>query len=377
MSDRMALGLISPKTYPVTIAGFMSGTSLDGVDVAVITTDGEKVLAWGEALTLPYPKDFQNRLRGILGKEVITPEIVAVTRELMDYHISAYHALTHRKDIDMLAIHGHSIFHEPRGDFPRTWQICDPEYVQESIKKPILFDFRSNDIINGGEGAPLVPIFHLALAKNHLKAEKPLAFLNIGGVSNMTFIPSNNPSDMLAGDMGPGNALVNDYMVSNVGKLYDDGGAMALSGKIDHTRVHQWLKHPYFARAFPKSLDRDTFKNTLFDVQSLSAEDAVATLSELTVRAIADYLPGEVKSLILCGGGRKNAYFTKRLCEILPCIVMDSDVLDLKGDMLEAQAFAFLGARCYFGLPTSFPRTTGVAFPTVGGRLTLYHNEYV
>jgi anhydro-N-acetylmuramic acid kinase len=193
----------------------------------------------------------------------------------------------------------------------------------------------------------------------------------------MTFIPSDNAFDMLAGDMGPGNALINDYVLLNFSKLYDEDGTIALSGKVDHALVNQWLKHPYFSRSFPKSLDRDTFNDNLREVQSLPPKDAVATLSELTVRAVTDYLPGEVKSLIVCGGGRKNAYFMKRLCEELPCVVIDGDALSLKGDMLEAQAFAFLGARCYFGLPTSFPGTTGVAFPTVGGRLMLCHNEYV
>ncbi len=368
----------SKKPYPLTIAGFMSGTSLDGVDVAVIKTDGFQILEWGEHLTLPYPSEFQRRLKAILGTDVITREIVAVTKELMDYHIKAYKNLSSQSTIHMLAVHGHTIFHDPRptlkGIPPRTWQICDPEYLQQALHKPIVYDFRSQDIMNGGEGAPLVPIFHLALTKIlEETADKPVIFLNMGGVSNVTLVPSSHPYDLLAGDMGPGNALINDYVFEHFGKPYDDGGTIALSAQPDRRIVNAWLGHPYFGRPFPKSLDRDTFKNILGDVHSLPKEVSVATLSEFTVQAIVRFLPLLPKTLIVCGGGRKNQYFMKRLRSELSCSVIDSDQLHYDGDAIEAQAFAFLGARCYFGLTISFPRTTGVAFPICGGRFLPYY----
>ncbi len=184
----------------------------------------------------------------------------------------------------------------------------------------------------------------------------------------MTLITSDKPTDLIAGDMGPGNVLINDYVVAHCGELYDEGGTIALSGKADESLVAKWLTHPYFMRSFPKSLDRDTFQHVLEDARHLKKEDAVATLAEFTVRAVADYLPGEAQSVIVCGGGRKNMYIMRRLQEILTIPIVNSDDFSVNGDALEARAFAYIGARCYFGLPTSFPMTTGVAFPASGGR---------
>ncbi len=356
---------VSP--YPLMVAGFMSGTSLDGVDVAVIKTDGLRIFDDRESFTYSYPLSFQKRLKAILGQQHITQEVRDITRELMDYHIKAYEKLSHTKAIDIIAIHGHSVFHDPDGlkGVPRTWQLCDPQYLQKALCKPIFYDFRSYDVAHGGQGAPLVPIFHLALAYD---LAKPVIFLNIGGVSNFTFISSEDPLDLLAGDMGPGNALVNDYVLEHFCTPYDRDGEIALSAEPDESVLQKWLNHPYFFKDFPKSLDRDTFHDFISDVAHLPYNKAVATLSELTVQAIIQFLPVQPKTMIVCGGGRHNKYFMGRLQKNLSCDVVDCDVLGLNGDGIEAQAFAFLGARSFFNLPISFPKTTGVSKPTSGGR---------
>lgn len=350
----------------LTIAGCMSGTSLDGIDIAVIKTDGLNILELGDSAYLPYPPAFQKKLREILGQNHITPEIVKITLELMDYHAQVFSNLKDIDSIDMVAIHGQTIFHDPRGNPPFTWQLCDPEYLQGLIKKTIVYDFRTEDVRCEGQGAPLAPIYHLALAQD---LEKPVGFLNIGGVSNFTYLPSNDENTLYAGDMGPGNALINDYVERHFGLPYDKDGVLAASGTIHQELISKWLSHSFFKRPLPKSLDRDTFSDALIDVEGLLFSDAITTLSEFTVQAISRFLPSPLNELFVCGGGRKNCFIMERLRSQLPYPVRAIDEIGYDGDMLEAQAFAFLGARCYFGLITSFPKTTGVAFPVCGGRV--------
>lgn len=382
---------IKSENSILTVAGFMSGTSLDGVDVAILKTDGCTIFEVGPCLTLPYETAFQQKLQKCLGAHTLTQDIMDMTSILMDYHVRALSMLLHEHPsitLDLLSVHGQTLFHQGRRwnagrlayDTASTWQACLPDILAKAFKCPVVFDHRTQDIEQGGEGAPLVPIFHWALAQSLQKTSAfPMAFLNIGGVSNITVLPTHKKDTMWAGDVGPGNALINDYVSKNFSKMYDEGGRFAAQGKMHPLLVEQWMTHDYFHEPFPKSLDRDTFSFVLKDVQPLSPLDGVATLTSFTVKSIMHALPDDLKTLLVCGGGRHNQTLMTSLqshlsCSVMPCdhvalLLSSGQTVSLNGDGMEAYAFAYLGARTYYGLATSFPKTTGVPFPVRGGRL--------
>ncbi len=345
--------------------GMMSGTSLDGVDVAIIETDGHSIKNFVENRYISYPESFRQKLRALLGKKDINEEIVAVTKELMDFHAEVFLGMKNHACVDVVGIHGQTLFHQPKSPLSpaKTWQIVDPEYLQSRIHKTIVYDFRSEDIRQGGEGAPLVPIYHHALFKHH---PHPIAIINIGGVANMTWIEGNVPQ-MTAGDTGPGNALMNDFLERRTGKIFDDQGKIASTGSIKESLLHAWLDHPYFHKSFPKSLDRNTFSSILRDLESISTEDGMRTLLEFTVQTISNSFPMIPKNIYVCGGGRHNQYLMQRLQELSPCPVSRIEDAGFHGDFIEAEAFAFLAVRVLKNLDTSFPKTTGVKHPTCGG----------
>lgn len=350
------------------VCGFMSGTSLDGLDAAVIETDGINISKVVETLYLPYPAEFQKELKSILGSRELSPDIIKVIRKLMDFHIRAFFSLKHHKYIELVGIHGQTIFHVPKQGFhpAQSWQAADPEYLQEAIQKPIVYDFRSDDIRQFGEGAPLVPIHHLALFKNH---PKPLAVVNIGGVANLTWIESEDPELLQAGDTGPGNALMNDFTMLRIGQPYDENGTLAKQGNVREDILEKWLSHPYFARPFPKSLDRDTFAFVKEDLRGISIEDGLRTLLEFTAQSIIQSIPGKPEEMYISGGGSKNAFLMQRLQNLCELPVYPIEKAGFSSDFIEAEAFAYLAARVIKNLPTSFPKTTGVKHPTCGGTL--------
>ncbi len=364
---------IQKPTPPLIIAGFMSGTSLDGVDVSVIETDGHRVFQIYEELTVHYPTEFQEELRSQLGARELSPGIIQMSQKLMDFHAEAFDQLKYKKSIDLLSIHGQTLFHTPRKDglLAQTWQVADPEYLQSLIHKPIVFDLRREDIVQGGEGAPLVPIYHLALARD---IEKPVAFVNIGGVANITWISSPHENDMVAGDVGPGMALLNDLIKKHANLPYDAEGTLAAKGQSDEPFVVEVMADPFFEKPLPKSLDRESFAWVRDAVESLVNDDtslsnALRTLCEITARSIIRGLPSTPSKIILCGGGRKHLLLKKLLQQMTTVPVCDIDDLRINGDFVEAQAWAFLGARHMYKLPYTFPQTTGVRYPTCGGRL--------
>lgn len=348
--------------------GMMSGTSLDGVDVAIIETDGVNIQRVIETGYIPYPKDFKKRLKAALGTQILNEDIVALTKKLMDYHAEAFLNLKHHKDVEVVGVHGQTIFHQPKQGFlnAKTWQIVDAEYLQSLIHKTIVYDFRSEDIRQGGEGAPLVPIYHHALFKGHTF---PVSIVNIGGVANMTWIESDSPEHMRAGDTGPGNALMNDFFNKRTGESHDENGHLASKGKAHQDLVNIWLTHPYFQRSFPKSLDRDTFSHVQRDLISLTTEDGLATLLEFTVQSILKSLPGSPQKMYICGGGRHNTFLLKTLQKHASFPILPMEDAGFNADFIEAEAFAFLSVRVIKNLNTSFPKTTGVKHPTCGGEI--------
>ncbi|MBT6313079.1 MAG: anhydro-N-acetylmuramic acid kinase [Alphaproteobacteria bacterium] len=344
----------------------MSGTSLDGVDAALLETDGG---AHAEPLGVffaPYSDAFRSDLRRAIAGD-IDPGTLEV--ELTDLHADAVaHLLqtTGRKavDIDLIGFHGQTVAHDPANG--RTWQIGDGQRLADATGIPTAFDFRTADVAAGGEGAPLAPIYHVAIAAS--VPERPIAILNIGGVANITWIGARGA--LIACDTGPGNGPLDDWMQTHTNHLVDQDGGFARTGHIDQSRVKQALAADFFSNAAPKSLDRLDFTMAMAD--GLSPRDGTATLTEITVAAIAqsiEILPEPPKRWLVTGGGRLNSWMMERLAANLEAPVDPIEAIGRDGDNLEAEAFAYLAVRTKAGLPISFPGTTGAPSPMTGGRI--------
>jgi anhydro-N-acetylmuramic acid kinase len=346
------------------VVGLMSGTSLDGIDVAFVETDGERRVVAGPAITLPYDETLRRRLRCVLGG---AGPVAEVESELTHAHAAAIRALVTRHAVaplDLVGFHGHTILHRPREG--RTWQIGDGALLAQLTGVDVVSDFRAADVAAGGEGAPLVPLYHAALAS---ALERPLAVLNLGGVGNVTWIGSGE-GEILAFDTGPGNALIDDWALAHTGRALDLDGVLASAGDVDEAHIARFLAHPYFARRPPKSLDRDEF--AAFLPQTLAAADGAATLTVMTAAAVARaslHFPAPARLWLVTGGGRRNPVLMAALTARLGAPVEPVEHVGWDGDALEAQAFAYLAVRAAAGLPLSLPSTTGVARPLTGGRL--------
>ncbi len=363
---------------PLTAIGLMSGTSLDGVDAALLTTDGTRTTASGPALTLPYSPAFRAALRACLGQRP-QPSWQATIEALTDRHADAVEALLARAGIagtgpagiDVIGFHGQTVWHDP--EHRETIQIGDPQRLADRLRLPVVADFRTADVRAGGQGAPLVPLYHQALAAD---LEKPLVVVNLGGVANITWIGSGiSPGqDLLAFDTGPGNALIDDWVRATTGAAFDADGRLAQSGRADRARLDRWLAHPYFRQPPPKSLDRDAFSGILDELRGLGTADGAATLAAFTAATIAcacAFLPQPPRQWLLAGGGRHNGVLAALIAEAVAAPAAPVEAVGWRGDALEAEAFAFLAVRSLKGLPLSLPGTTGVPAPQPGGRLWL------
>ncbi len=346
------------------VLGTMSGTSLDGVDAAVVITDGVRIEAFGAKAYRPYTEAERAVLRAALGRWPEEPGVAEAARVVE----AAHAALCARfVEVDLVAFHGQTLAHEPGGR--GTHQVGSGAVLAELLGLPVVWDFRSADVALGGQGAPLVPFFHHALACR-LGAAEPLAFLNLGGVANVTWVDprQSDPLDAcLAFDCGPGIAQLDDLIRLRTGQEFDDAGKTAAEGRVHAERIEAFLRHPFFARLPPKSLDRAAPGP---EVGDLSLADALATLAAAVagaVRQAFEHFPTRPAALWVTGGGRRHTVLMRLLEQAVPCPVVAVDSLGLDGDMLEAQAFAFLAARVLAGLPTSGPRTTGVPVAVAGG----------
>jgi anhydro-N-acetylmuramic acid kinase len=343
--------------------GLMSGTSLDGIDAALIETDGERISATGPAQTTPYDPAFRERLRAVLGRCDAPAEL---ERDLALAHVAAVENLLAAAklspaEVDVVGFHGHTTFHDPRNGVTR--QIGDGALLARRIGIDVVNDFRSADVAGGGEGAPLVPLYHAALARN---LDKPVAVLNLGGVANLTWIGKDG--DLLAFDTGPGVGLLDDWCAQRAGCPFDADGKFAAAGRADQTIVARMLEHPYFDRPAPKSLDRLDFN--LDEVASLSVENGAATLAAFTAACVARgtaLFPAIPRHFLVTGGGRRNPALMMVLRRALVGAIAPVESVGWDGDALEAQAFGFLAVRSLRGLPLSLPQTTGVNVPTTGG----------
>jgi anhydro-N-acetylmuramic acid kinase len=360
----------------LTAVGLMSGTSLDGVDVAMIETDGKKVKAFGPCGYRPYTDQERGLLRQALAEAVHLPQrdarpgiLAEAERAVTVAHAEAVAAFTAqhritREEIDIVGFHGQTVLHRPEKKL--TVQIGDGPALARAIHIPVMHDFRAADVEAGGQGAPFVPVYHRALAQS-LEREGPIAVLNIGGVSNITYIDGTDT--LIACDTGPGNALIDDFMFRVMSQRFDCEGRMAAQGVADEAWIARALELPFFRLPPPKSLDRNDFAK--LKLGEMKPADGAATLTAFTAAAIArivPQLPKPPNSWIVAGGGARNRTMLRMLQERLrPAIVEPADVLGWATDAIEAQAFGFLAARGLKGLPLSYPATTGVPMPMTGG----------
>jgi anhydro-N-acetylmuramic acid kinase len=362
--------------------GLMSGTSLDGVDVALIDTDGERVTRFGPSATSPYGVEDKNVLRRALEEgrslrdRAARPGVLAGAERM----VTALHATAvetffavnkiDRSAVDIVGFHGQTVLHRPQAGL--TVQIGDGGALADRLGLPVAYDFRAADVAAGGQGAPLVPVFHRAIAAT-IERPRPLVVLNLGGVANITFLSDH--ADPLACDTGPGNALIDDFMRSRTGHAYDDNGDAAALGRVDQAFVARVLADSFFAAPMPKSLDRNAFAFANLGLQEFSLADGAATLAALTAAAVArivPHLPQPPASVIVAGGGAKNRTLMGMLAgELAPARVETATAAGWSADALEAQAFAYLAVRCRRGLPITFPGTTGAPCAMTGGIIAM------
>jgi anhydro-N-acetylmuramic acid kinase len=356
------------------VIGLMSGTSLDGIDAAFLATDGEAVVGPGSGLTVPYDAQTRALLRSALDTArdftqgaLLPASIREAERVLTEAHAGAVRALLQKMgmaagDISLIGFHGQTILHRPQQHW--TWQIGDGALLARLTGIDVINDFRSADVAAGGQGAPLMPLYHAALARKELRGA--LVVVNIGGVGNVTYIDGDT---VLAFDSGPGNAPIDDWMHRHTGKPVDKDGMLAKSGRIDEGVLARMLANPYFDRVPPKSLDRLDFG--IQAVEGLSPADGAATLTAFTAATFArarEHFPHYVPMWIVCGGGRHNGFLMEQLRARLDGQVCKAEDAGWDGDALEAQGFAYLAARAKIGLPLSLPTTTGVKKLVTGGR---------
>jgi anhydro-N-acetylmuramic acid kinase len=360
----------------MTAVGLMSGTSLDGVDVALIETDGKQIKAFGPSGYRPYTDRERSLLLQALTEAAdltqrdARPGILRdAERAVTIAHAEAIAIFTAQnritpEDIDIVGFHGQTVLHRPERGL--TVQIGDAAALAKAIHIPVMHDFRAADVAAGGQGAPFVPVYHRALAQS-LEREGPIVVVNIGGVSNITYIDGSDV--LIACDTGPGNALLDDFMFRTVKQRFDCEGRFAALGRADEAWIANALKLPFFALPPPKSLDRNDFAS--LQTGEMQPADGAATLTAFTAAAIAriaPLLPKVPKSWIVSGGGARNLTMMRMLRERLaPVPVEAADGLGWSADAIEAQAFGFLAARGLKGLPLSYPATTGVPMPMTGG----------
>jgi len=354
--------------------GLMSGTSMDGIDVALIETDGANHVRRGPSETYAYPASFQSRLRQALEDATAITDrgerpgiLQLVEAELTERHAEAVlrfigDRALQPSAIDLIGFHGQTVLHRP--DQRLTVQLGDGQMLARLIGIDVVHDLRAADCAAGGQGAPLAPVYHRALVA-HLP-QRPIAVLNVGGVANVTWIGADG--QLIAFDTGPGNALIDDWMRRHSNASQDTGGETAGRGDVDDTVLHQLLLSPYLSRVPPKSLDRNSFSPA--PVAGLSFADGAATLTAFTARTAAaarQHFPEEPALWIVCGGGRHNRTLMRLLAELVENAVVPAEAVGLDGDSLEAEAWAYLAVRSRLGLPISYPGTTGVSAPMLGG----------
>tara|TARA_B100001093_G_scaffold474987_1_gene500177 strand:- start:717 stop:1832 length:1116 start_codon:yes stop_codon:yes gene_type:complete len=363
----------------LTSIGLMSGTSLDGIDVSIIQSDGEEKIEIIGNYYLSYEEKFKKDLGELKNKIInkadldINKDIIQkIESNLTDLHADSITNILRKynltsKDIDVVGFHGQTIYHSYKENISR--QLGEGKKLNKLINISVIYNFRENDILNGGQGAPLTPIYHKALQKIH-NLSLPLAFINIGGIANITYIDESKK--ITAFDSGPGNCLIDNFLQlkSNNKINFDNNGEIALKGSINEIILENYLNDPFYLLPPPKTLDVGDFSLSI--IRGLNLEESVTTLSELTARTIGDslnFFANKPRKLFLSGGGRKNKFLFKRIEELSNIETKNIDDLNVDGDYIESQSFAYLAIRSLLNKPISYPETTGVNKPCLGGVL--------
>lgn len=354
--------------------GLMSGTSMDGIDVALIDTDGGDAVHRGAAQTFHYSPRFKASLRegiatarGLADRTSRPGNLADAEQELTRHHVAAVQLFLQQQglqagEIDVVGFHGHTILHAPERRL--TLQLGDGAALAGAIGIDVVHDMRAADVASGGEGAPLAPAYHRALTAR--LPQRPIAVLNIGGVANVTWI--GGAGELLAFDTGPGNAMIDDWMQRHSGAARDEDGALAAQGRVHDDYVTQYLRHSFFGEPPPKSLDRNAFLLDL--VEGLSPADGAATLTAFTATSIArarEHFPEQPRLWVISGGGRRNKTLMAMIAERVEAAVAPAEAAGLDGDAVEAEAWAYLAVRSRKGLPLTYPGTTGAPQPLTGG----------
>ncbi|MDC1035036.1 anhydro-N-acetylmuramic acid kinase [Alphaproteobacteria bacterium] len=357
----------------LNIVGLMTGTSMDGIDISLVKTNGLGLKRLNRNYFYEYNTETKKTLRSFLKEDL---NFNLRRKDYLDDFITYEHYLA-LKDLDILSpcdligFHGQTLYHEP--DKNISVQLGNPKKLAQMLNKNVIFDFRSKDLSLGGQGAPIAPIYHKFILET-LDIELPCCFLNIGGVSNLTYWDG----ELLIGfDTGPGNALMDDFMSSTLNENYDKDGILASRGTPIKEELIKFLKFDFFKKPPPKSLDRQTFLyfyNELIK-KNYSVHDMMATLAELTVETIVtslEFLPKKVENIIITGGGYRNIHLMDRLKDKLKIEIFNEKQIGLNFDYIEAELIAYLSARSIYKLPFTFPSTTGVSKPSSGGKLYKY-----
>ena len=359
-------------TEEYTSLGLMSGTSGDGVDASIIRSDGETKYKVILDKYFKYNQDVYKNIHNLKDKineskdlENLSKELESLEKDITLFHAKAVDEVIKesKSNIDFVGFHGQTIFHSAKEKISK--QLGDGELLSRLTKKTVVYNFRENDLKNGGEGAPLAPVFHKLLVKQN-KMNLPVTILNIGGVANITSI--NNNYEMISQDIGPGNCLIDRWIKLNSDKKYDDKGSIARSGKFEELHLAPFLDK-YFNNPLSKkkSFDTNDFDNFITMPSDISLQDGAANLTEITAEVISRQIKKE--SIYICGGGRKNKYLIERIENKIGSKIKLIDELGLNGDFIESQAFAYLAIRSYLKLPISFPETTGCLRPCTGGAI--------
>lgn len=354
---------------------------MDGIDAAVVRTDGIDRVEFGSNTFIPYTAAFRQRLaaaletaKSIRHREERPADLASLEKDITEHHSAAVKSLLARtgERPELIGFHGQTVLHRPQDAL--TVQLGDGELLSRLTGLPVVYDMRANDMVHGGQGAPLVPAYHVALARSKAtewRALFPIVFVNIGGISNITYVPASG--DPIAFDTGPGNALIDQWVSIEGGVPFDEGGRIASEGRVNEAAVTRYMENPFFEKAGPKSLDRLDF--TLEALGSLELSDGARTLAAISARSIlksADHFPETPKLWVICGGGRKNPYIINYLHEFSD--KQDSQIIlaedaGWNGDFTEAEAWAFLAVRATKNLPLTYPSTTGCRAPVSGGRI--------
>jgi len=358
----------------------MSGTSMDGIDVAMLRTDGEDIVERGPSAGFAYDARFRDRLKqGLVDAKTITQRdqrpgaLSQLERDLTLRHAEAVKAFLQQNDlsptaIDVIGFHGQTVLHRP--DEALTVQIGDGPLLAGETAIDVVYDMRANDMVHGGQGAPLIPAYHAALARGAAGLAAPVVFVNIGGISNLTFIGAGET--LVAYDSGPGNALIDQWVEAHAGIPFDQGGMIASEGAVLPDLAERYLANPFFTAKQRRSLDRNDFAPPAGSDAGLA--DGARTLAHVTAAAIlksAAHLPQRPSTYIICGGGRLNPVIMRDLAALAKeegAAVLPAEDAGFNGDSMEAEAWAYLAVRSLQGLPLTYPGTTGVRQPVTGGK---------